>query len=70
MTDWTEPDHADEEWAQQWEEEEDCLDLSWIELVETWVPETWMLWSYFDSDPDLTMVDFYAPRPRWVSDRE
>lgn len=65
MTDWTEPDHADEEWLPPWED--DPYNVRW------WFvgvgPEYKLA---FDEDIMVSFgePDFYAPRPRWVSDRE
>lgn len=56
---WTDPDHTDEEWVQSWEDDYDLLD--------PWAPEAWMEWCYFDYEG--AYVDFFSPRPRWVSDR-
>ena len=70
MTDWTDPDHADEEWVQPWEE--------WGGLAGV-LAEWWSAYAHprhrmaaeIEADVDLFgEPDFFSPRARWVSDRE
>ena len=74
MTDWTEPDHADEEWVQPWELPSGMGWDGWP--VECAGPEYWMaVYASYEAQqipPFGSWIDddFYAERPRWVSDRD
>lgn len=60
MTNWTEPDHADEEWVQPWEE---IGGTGWPRDLAG--PEYWLA----PGNEGWYVHDFYAPRARFVSDR-
>ena len=65
MTDWTEPDHADEEWVQPWRGDWDAA------MMGDWRQQK-SVGPYYLMAEDDWLFDgrFFYPRARWVSDRD